>query len=99
MSLKNFREIFMPYCLVKQGDGSWVVLNRDYKPVGFRTRAHVDYGDYPISVHLKKLTPALLESVSYEPIKDLAASTSTATAASRTPARPTWRPISSGSAT
>ena len=68
MPLKNFRQIFMPYCLSKQADGSWVILNRDYKPIGFRTRAHVNYEDYPIAVRFKKLTPAILKKVSFEPI-------------------------------
>ena len=37
MPLGDFRSVFMPYCLRKQKDGRYVVLNREYKPVGFFT--------------------------------------------------------------
>jgi hypothetical protein len=41
MPLGDFRSIYLPYCLDKQADGSWLVLNREYKPVGFNTKSHV----------------------------------------------------------
>ena len=33
----DFRAVYFPYCIEKQADGTWVVLNRQYKPVGFNT--------------------------------------------------------------
>ena len=52
MALNDFRATFLPYCLDKQSDG-YVVLNRRYKPIGFKTRDKVNYEDYPICVELK----------------------------------------------
>ena len=53
--MNDFRAVFLPYCLKKQPDGRYLVLNRAYKPVGFFTRDHVEYGDYPIAVKLRGL--------------------------------------------
>lgn len=49
----DFRAVFMPYCLEKQKDGSYVVLNRNYKPLGFKTNEHVDYFAYPVRVKMR----------------------------------------------
>ena len=53
MSLNDFRSIFLPYYLLRQEDGRYVVLNRESKPVGFATREFVTYEDYPVAVRLK----------------------------------------------
>lgn len=53
----DFRYLFMPYCLDRQPDGRYAVLNRKYKPLGFDTQEWVDYADYPILVSCKALTP------------------------------------------
>jgi hypothetical protein len=58
MALSDFRSIFLPYCLQKQPDGRYAVLNREYKPVGFYTRGHVEYADHPVLVKFKGLTKA-----------------------------------------
>jgi hypothetical protein len=42
MSHSDFRAMFFPYCLQKQKDGRYVVLNREYKPVGFKPTASSD---------------------------------------------------------
>ncbi len=63
MPLNDFRSVFLPYCLRRQEDGRWIVLNREYKPVGFRTSDHVRYEDYPIAVDLKGLTKAKLRKL------------------------------------
>ncbi len=47
----DFRSIFMPYCLQKLPDGSWVVLNRRYKPLGFQSSDWVDYADFSARFH------------------------------------------------
>ena len=46
-------------------DGSWIVLNREYKPLGFNTRDHIDYDKYPIATKFKGLGPAKLQKLSY----------------------------------
>ncbi len=56
MALGDFRAVFLPYCLEKQADGRYVVLNREYKPVGFFTSKFVTYDKHPVAVKLKGLT-------------------------------------------
>jgi hypothetical protein len=56
MVLSDFRAVFLPYCLEKQADGRYVVLNREYKPVGFLTTEFVTYDQHPVLVKLKGLT-------------------------------------------
>lgn len=58
MALGDFRSVFLPYCLKKQPDGRYAVLNREYKPVGFFTRSHVAYEEFPVLVNIKGLTKA-----------------------------------------
>ena len=45
MALRTFREAFMPYCLTKLPNGKWVILNREYVPLGYTTAASssIDY--------------------------------------------------------
>lgn len=58
MPLGDFRAVFFPYCLQKQEDGRYAVLNPEYKPVGFYTRDWVKYEEHPVLVKLKGLTKA-----------------------------------------
>lgn len=37
------RQIFMPYCLERLEDGSYLFLNRRYKPLGVSSEDFVDY--------------------------------------------------------
>jgi len=43
-----FLNICLPYILKQQNNGTYVVLNRRYKPLGFHTNEFVDYPEYPI---------------------------------------------------
>jgi hypothetical protein len=61
----EFRKIVFPYCLIKQEDGSYLVLNRNYKPVGFNTSTWVNYEDYPIKIKFKRLTSLTVSKISY----------------------------------
>jgi hypothetical protein len=65
MALNDFRAIYLPYCIERKADGSWLVLNRQYKPVGFNTTEHIRYEDYPVATHFKGLGPATLAKLSY----------------------------------
>lgn len=58
----SFRRLFLPYCLKRLADGSWVILNRQYKPLGVPGRGHVSYEAY--SVKLKGLTRARIAALS-----------------------------------
>lgn len=68
MPLNDFRSVFLPYCIKKQADGSYIVLNREYKPIGFNSRKHVKYEDYPISSKIRGLTPASIKKLSWNGI-------------------------------
>jgi hypothetical protein len=71
MSLKDFRSVHLPYCLTRQSDGRYVVLNREYKPLGFQTEEFVKYEDYPIAVKIKGLTPLKASKLSCKGSSDI----------------------------
>ena len=64
MPLSDVRSVFMPYCVKREADGRYVLLNREYKPVGFWTKAHVTYADHPVLVKIKGLTAARAARIS-----------------------------------
>lgn len=64
MKIKNVRAVYFPYCIEKQKDGSWVMLNRDYKPIGFNTEEWTTYEEYPVSMKIKGLGPGTLRRLS-----------------------------------
>jgi|SRR5689334_9443094 hypothetical protein len=65
MPLNDFRSVHLPYCIKKLESGEYVVLNREYKPLGFKTRDQVDYEAYPIAVNFARLTPATAAKLSH----------------------------------
>jgi len=71
MPLNDFRSVYLPYCLKRQPDGRYVVLNREYKPLGFKTNDYVHYEQYPIAVMLKGLTPRVVAKISHEDSTDV----------------------------
>ena len=54
----NFLRIFLPYCIEPAGDGTFLVVNRDYKPIGILTDEWVTHEGHPARVRIKDLTPA-----------------------------------------
>ena len=64
-ALHTFLSVYLPYCLRRKDDGSWLVLNRGYKPVGFNTYNELDYDAYPVSATLTGLGEATLRRLSY----------------------------------
>ena len=54
--LYNICSIYFPYCLKKHNDG-WVILNREYVPVGLYTAKDMDYDgwEYPLKFTRKQL--------------------------------------------
>lgn len=66
MLLHNFFTTHMPYCLDLQQDGRYVVLNREYKPIGFHTEDFIKYSDFPVSVNFKKLSPGVVAQLSVD---------------------------------
>ena len=70
MALLDFRAVFLPYCLQRQDDGRYAILNREYKPVGFFTTQFIDYSAYPVTVRLKGIGPATAAKLSTEGSRD-----------------------------
>lgn len=66
-----FSDLALPYCLMRQPDGRYVAVNRQYKPLGFMTKEWVDYQRFPIAFHLDPLTPTLAMKLSYRGGADL----------------------------
>ena len=60
MSLTNFLMINLPYGMQRQGNNSWFVFNREYKPLGYNTGEHVTYETIPIATEYKQLGPKTL---------------------------------------
>ncbi len=64
--LGDIRAIYFPYCLEKQEDNSWVILNRNYKPIGINTAEFIDYREFPVSATPRSLTTTTLKKLSYD---------------------------------
>jgi len=62
--LGTFISVCLPYCLQRQPDGRYAVLNREYKPLGCNTYERIKYGDYPVCIELKGLGPATIRKLS-----------------------------------
>lgn len=62
----RLRHTHFPYCLQRQSDGSWVMLNRLYTPVGFGTEAWIKPEDYPVSVKIRRLTEKDIQLLSHD---------------------------------
>ena len=57
-----FRDVFMPYAIMKLSDGRHIVVNRNQEPIGLNTGEFVDYDDY--AVRFKNLPPAKAARIS-----------------------------------
>ena len=64
MALNDYRAVYMPYCLRKRKGDRYVVLNREYKPLGFKTSDWINYDDYPVCVNIKGINPASAKKLS-----------------------------------
>jgi hypothetical protein len=71
MALNDFRSAYMPYCLKKQSDDSYVVLNREYKPLGFITSEWINYEDYPVCVKIKGIGSEMAKELSCHGSEDI----------------------------
>ena len=62
----GFRVKFLPYCLQPLADGSFVLLNRDYKYVGNLSSSRVSYESSVDRIRFKKnLTPLRISKLDY----------------------------------
>lgn len=54
VTVSEFRMVFLLFCLDRMPDGSYVALNRRYKPVGWAGTEWVNYEDFPIGFKFKR---------------------------------------------
>lgn len=65
MPLDDVRSVYFPYCIKRQPDGRFVVLNREYKPVGFYSEGFIRYEDYPVAAPIKGITKSMATKLSH----------------------------------
>ena len=63
--LTHTRGLYFPYCIQKRDDGAWLILNRNYKPIGMTTNEWVDYEAHPADMCIAKITPAQASKINY----------------------------------
>jgi len=73
MSNYDFRHVYLPFCLQRLADGRYVVLNKDYKPLGFQTREKVEYEVYPIAATFLRLDSRTAAKLSFNGSQELEA--------------------------
>lgn len=61
----ELRLTHFPYCVQRLKDGRYIVLNRDYKPLGIQSREWVEYATDPSASKIK-ITPAAARKISWE---------------------------------
>lgn len=54
------------YCLQRRQDGSYIALNRNYKPIGFMNSSLAENSEQLIGFDFAKLSPATIQSLSWE---------------------------------
>jgi hypothetical protein len=57
MPVTNIRAICLPYSLHQLNDKSWIVLNRNRKPLGSGTEDYVTFEDVDPKMRIAKITP------------------------------------------
>jgi len=62
----------LPYCLQRTSDGRWLVLNRNYKPLGTMSKEWVDYDAHPARLKLHVRTVAAIAKAAVNVITDKA---------------------------
>lgn len=61
MAGKSIRAIYFPYCIQKQANGNWLVLNRNYKSIGFNS----EMLNVPAEINAARLTQSILKKLSF----------------------------------
>jgi hypothetical protein len=65
MPVTNTRALYFPYCLQQLDDKSWIILNRNYKPLGSATEEHVTYEDIDPKMRIAKIASAQARLLAY----------------------------------
>ena len=65
-TVSELRQLVLIYCLQRQPDGSYIALNRRYKPLGFAATERVDYEASPVRFKFKRaLSAAQVAALSF----------------------------------
>lgn len=70
MPIGRVAQTHFPYCLQKTKDGMWLVLNRNYKPLGTTSKEWVDYETHPDRLSIDGRTIAALKKRAVYEIAD-----------------------------
>lgn len=66
-TVSDFRKLFFPYCLERQADGAYLVLNRRYLPVGCTGSQWVEHEGFAVRFKFKRaLTAAQVVALSFD---------------------------------
>ena len=69
---KYFYQVYLPYCLKRQEDGSYQVQNRSYEPVGlFACKTNPDPQTLAAQAFIPELDSTLASKISYNGSADL----------------------------
>lgn len=66
----ELRWTHFPYCVQRLKDGRYIVLNRDYKPLGIQSSERVVYETHPSAINIK-VTPATARKISWKESDDI----------------------------
>lgn len=66
----NLRQTHFPYCLQKTGTGKYILLNRQYKPIGTSSAEFVTYEGHPAEIQIN-ITEATARKLSYSDSGDV----------------------------
>lgn len=62
MALLDFRAVCMPYCIKKVSPNTYIVLNREYQPIGFNTYNN-KIDKLPVYMKTKSLTKNKIDKI------------------------------------
>ena len=66
-NVSEFRQVFLVYCLLRLADGSYIAVNRRYKPVGVTSVEWVDYENFAARFKFKRaLSANQIAALSYK---------------------------------
>ncbi len=65
MPLYDIRSVALPYCVKRLENGKYILLNRDYKPIGFKTRENVNYENFPVNHKVQGITKKIAAKLSW----------------------------------
>src|SRR5262245_28557152 len=58
--------VFLPYCAQNLGGNTYVLIGRDYKPIGLPTREWSEWEYHPVLYEIDDLTPKAATEISWD---------------------------------